>query len=172
MTDHNTQQAPNPFRIAVADETLNFREVRIADPVPLGRQILEAAGAHPIDQYSLFGLMLNGDFEDVRIDEPFDLRARGIEKFVYFLTDRTFKFTIDNRQLEWGKPLISGKALRKLADLQPNYTLYLEVRGGQDREVAETAIFDLSKPGIERFISVIRETIEGRVALPVMDRTY
>lgn len=160
------------FRIEVSDETLNFREVRLTDPLPLGRQILDAGGARPVDEFSLFGLVGNGDFEDIRLDEPFDLRGRGVERFVYFHTDRTFKFTIDGKQMDWGKPLISGKAVRKLANVGPNYNLYLEVRGGQDREIADADMIDLSKPGIERFITVIPETTEGRVMLPMMDRTY
>ena len=177
MSTHDSQQpsettARDSYRIAVSDESLNFREIRIADPLPLGRQILDAAAARPVDEFSLFGLLSSGDFEDVRLDEPFDLRARGIEKFIYFRTDRTFKFTIDNHQMDWGKPVISGKALRKLANIQPGYTLYLEVRGGQDREIVDTEIVDLSKPGIERFITVIQETTEGRISLPMMDRTY
>ena len=40
------------------------------------------------------------------------------------------------------------------------------------REISDTDIIDLSKPGIERFITVIRETTEGLTALPTMDRTY
>ena len=46
------------------------------------------------------------------------------------------------------------------------------MRGGQDREIQDQDIIDLSKPGIERFITVIRETTEGLTALPAMDRTY
>lgn len=160
------------YRIKVADETLDFRPIEVVDPMPLGRQILEAAGAQPIDEFSVFALLPHGDFEDVRLDEPFDLRGRGTEKFVCFRTDRLFKFTIDNRQMEWGKPLISGLIVRRLAAVGPEYAIYLEVRGGQDREIQDQDIIDLSKPGIERFITVIRETTEGLTALPAMDRTY
>jgi len=65
------------YRIKVADETLDFRPIEVVDPMPLGRQILEAAGAQPIDEFSVFALLPHGDFEDVRLDEPFDLRGRG-----------------------------------------------------------------------------------------------
>jgi hypothetical protein len=160
------------YRIKVADETLNFRPIEVVDPMPLGRQILEAAGAEPIDEFSIFALLPHGDFEDLRLEEPFDLRGRGTEKFICFRTDRLFKFTIDNRQMEWGKPLISGLIVRLLAAVGPEYAIYLEVRGGQDREIQDLDIIDLSKPGIERFITVIRETTEGLTALPAMDRAY
>lgn len=160
------------YLIEVSDETLSFRAVRVADPVPLGRQILDAANAKPVEEFSLFGLLASGDFEDVRLDETFDLRGRGAERFIYFRTDRTFKFVIDNRQMEWGKPVISGIVLRRLANIQPGYDLFLEVRGGQDKMITDADIVDLSKPGIERFITVIKETTEGLLALPSMDQTY
>ena len=35
------------YRVSVADESLNFREVILDDPVPLGRQILSAAAFAP-----------------------------------------------------------------------------------------------------------------------------
>lgn len=160
------------YAIAVGQDGLQFKKTEVDDPLPLGRQILSAAGADPVEEFSLFALLANGDFEDVRLDEPFDLRGRGTERFVMFRTDRDFKFTVDNHQKEWGKPLITGKVLRKLANIQPGYALYLEVRGGQDREVNDTDIVDLSKPGIERFITVIKETTEGLAALPSMDQKY
>ena len=160
------------YRIKVADETLEFRPVEVADAVPIGRQILEAADARPIDEFSIFAVLPNGEFEDVRLDKQFDLRGHGTEKFVIFRTDRLFKFTIDNREFEWGKPLISGLMVRRLAGVGSDYALYLEVRGGQDREIGDADIVDLSKPGIERFITVISETTEGLTAIPSLDRAY
>lgn len=160
------------YRIEVADETLQFRPVEISDPVPLGRQFLEAAGARPVEEFSLVALMPNGDFEDLRLDEAFDIRGLGAERFIFFRTDRSFKFTIDGHQMEWGKAPISGAVLRRLANIQPSYALYLEVRGGQDREISPTDIIDLSKPGIERFITVLEQTTEGADGLPIRDREY
>lgn len=160
------------YRIKVSDETLNFRAVEVAHPVPLGRQLLDAAGARPVDEFSICAMLRNGEFEDLRLDEPFDLRGHGTEKFIYFRTDRLFKFTIDNHQMEWGKPLITGAILRRLSGVGPKYAIYLEVRGGQDLEISDADVIDLSKPGIERFITVIKETTEGLATLPEGDRKY
>ncbi|HXC53121.1 MAG TPA: multiubiquitin domain-containing protein [Candidatus Limnocylindrales bacterium] len=160
------------YLIKVADETLNYRVVEVTDPVPLGRQVLDAAGARPVDEFSVCAVLPNGEFEDLRLDEPFDLRGHGTERFIYFRTDRLFKFTIDNKQQEWGKALITGAILRRLAAVGPKYAIYLEVRGGQDVEIGDTDPVDLSKPGIERFITVIKETTEGLTALPEADRNY
>lgn len=40
-------RAQGPYRMEVGDAELAFRPVRIEDPVPTGRQVLEAAGTLP-----------------------------------------------------------------------------------------------------------------------------
>ena len=74
-----------------AQDNLKFRALDLSNPAPLGRQILEAAGAKPVEDFSLFAILPNGDFEEVLLDEPFDLRKRGAERFVGFDTDRIYK---------------------------------------------------------------------------------
>ncbi|MGA2446237.1 MAG: multiubiquitin domain-containing protein [Opitutaceae bacterium] len=141
------------YRILYANGDTNFRSVLVNDPVPLGRQILAAGGAGAGDDYSLFAILATGDFEDVRLDEQFDLRARGAERFIAFLTDREFKLTLDGRQLAWGKPVISGAALYALAQIGPDKAIFLEVRGGTDRLIEPADLIDLAAPGVERFVT-------------------
>ncbi|WP_134601760.1 multiubiquitin domain-containing protein, partial [Pseudomonas aeruginosa] len=128
----------------------------------------------PADEYSVYAILTSGEFEDLRLDETYDLRGRGAERFVIFQTDRAFKFTIDDRQLEWGKPSISGRVLKALAGVPPEtYDVYLEVRGGgQDILIRDGDLIDLGKPGIERFITLIRDTTEGLLTLPEADQRY
>lgn len=144
------------YRFLLAQGDLNFTSLTVTDPIPLGRQILEAAGLHPRDGYSLFAILLSGEFEDVRLDEPFDLRERGAERFVAFLTDRDFKLTIDDKQLAWGKPIISGAEIHKLAEPRDGETVFLEVRGGEDRLIESGDLINLDEPGIERFITAAK----------------
>jgi Multiubiquitin len=144
------------YRIRFAQDDLNFRNLDVADPVPLGRQILTAAGCDPQHGYSLFAILPSGDFEDVRLDEPFDLRERCAERFVAFQTDRDFKLTLNDHQIEWGKPAISGAALYTLANIGDDEAVFLEVRGGEDRLIEPADLIDLTAPGIERFITTSR----------------
>lgn len=144
------------YRIRFAQDGLNFCNLDVTDPVPLGRQILTAAGRDPQDGYSLFAILPSGDFEDVRLDEPFDLRERGAERFVAFQTDRDFKLTLNEHQLEWGKPAIGGAALYTLANIGDDEEVFLEVRGGEDRLIEPADLIDLTAPGIERFITAPR----------------
>lgn len=141
------------YRIQYAQDNLNFRALDLTDPAPLGRQILEAAGAKLVDEFSLFAILSNGDFEEVRLDEQFDLRKRGAERFVGFDSDRIYKLTLDERQLEWGKPAIKGAYLYKLGDVPKNRALFLKVHGGELRLVERHELIDLTSAGIEHFVT-------------------
>lgn len=146
--------------IQFAYDNLIFRSIEIVDPIPLGRQILTAAGINPRDDHSLFAILPSGDFEDIRLDEAFDLRGRGVEKFVGFRTDRDFKLTLNNSQITWGKPAISGSDLYKLANVGNEQAVFLDVRGGTDKLIEPEEMIDLTAPGIERFITAPRPTNE------------
>ena len=141
------------YRFLLAQGDLNFQSRQVSDPVPLGRQLLEAAALDPRDGYSLFAILPSGDFEDVRLNEPFDLRERGAERFVAFLTDRDFKLTLNDDELRWGKPVISGTVLYGLAKPGDGEGVFLEVSGGEDRLIEPGDLIDLTQPGIERFIT-------------------
>lgn len=148
------------YRIQFALDNLNFRSIEITDPIPLGRQILATAGVEARGDYSLLAILPSGDFEDIRLDEVFDLRRRGVEQFLAFHTDREFKLTLDDRQLAWGKPAISGSALYKLANVGNDQAVFLEVRGGEDKLIVPEEMIDLTAPGIERFITAPPPTLE------------
>lgn len=141
------------YRFLLAQGDLNFQSRLVGDPVPLGRQLLEAAALDPRDGYSLVAILPSGDFEDVRLNEPFDLRERGAERFIAFQTDRDFKLTLNDDELRWGKPVISGTILYGLATPDDGEGVFLEVPGGEDRLVEHGELIDLTQPGIERFIT-------------------
>lgn len=144
--------------IRIADDALHERTVTVPHDVPTGRQILEAAGLAPPDGYALFAILPSGDFEDVRLAEPYDLRQRGPERFIAFQADRLFRFTIDRRQISWGHPTITGAILKQLAGFTGHtHDLYQVVPGGQDVLIGDEDIVNLDAPSVERFVSRLRE---------------
>ncbi|MDD2965856.1 MAG: multiubiquitin domain-containing protein [Bacteroidales bacterium] len=159
------------YRILVAQNGLDFSLFTVNDPIPLGRQILEAAGLEPRDGYSLFGILKSGEFEDVRLNEPFDLTERGAERFVAFLTDRYFKLTIDDREVAWGKPVISGMELNKLAEPREGECVFLDVRGGEDRLIKPADVVNLDDPGIEHFITAPMRPVTFEIIVNARPRT-
>jgi len=157
------------YRIVVADDQLINRDVDVADPVPTGRQILQAAGVQPVDEFSIFAILPSGDFEDLRLDETYDLRGRGAERFVIFRTDRSFKLMINSNQLVWGKPAISGSILSVLAKTGPQEAVFLEIRGGTDRMIEPDELVDLNALGIERFITAPRPPVTFEIKVNSRD---
>ena len=163
------------YQILFAQGDLKFQTLTLLDPVPLGRQILEAADLKVDAGYSLFGILPSGDFEDVRLNEPFDLRQKAAECFVAFLTDRTFKLTLDDAQIKWGEPIIKGAALYTLAKLSDDEAVFLEVQGGNDRQIDPEESINLTEPGIEQFITALKvavtfEIIVNSRSIKVPDR--
>jgi hypothetical protein len=155
-------RAHGPYEVLIGDEHLQYRPAVIADPVPTGRQLLEAASARPANEHLVFQLLSNGLLEELRLDETTDLRERGIEKFLVFHNDRSFRFELDGRQFEWGANVISGLTLKTLAEMDPKtYGVWLEVRGAEDRPISDTDMVDLSARGVERFFTGIVQTTEG-----------
>lgn len=158
------------YRILFALGDLGFAALRVADPVPLGRQILRCAGLDPSDGYSLFAILPTGDFEDVRLDEPFDLRERGTERFVAFKTDRVYKLMVNDSQVAWGERTINGAALYVLANISEDEAVFLDVRGGNDRLIELGELIDLSSPGIERFITAPRPVTRFEIIVNARQR--
>lgn len=154
MSSTTTQDAVHcqlPISILFAAEGLNFTELKFDDPVLTGRQIVVAAGLNPNKDFSVFEIMANGDFEDIRQDETVNLRSGHQKKFVVFDSDRLFKLTVNGAQVSWGKSLISGSDLYALSKPSDGDAVFLTVRGGEDREIEVSEEVDLSAPGIEHF---------------------
>jgi hypothetical protein len=159
------------YRYLLAQDDLNFISREVGDPVPLGLQLLEAADLDPRKGYSLFAIRPSGSFEDVRLDEPFDLRERGAERFIAFMTDRDFKLTLNGDELRWGKPVISGTVLYELAKPGEGEAIFLEVPGGEDRLIEKSELVDLNEPGIERFITAPKRPVTFEIVVNSRPRT-
>jgi len=150
-------RAARAYSYRLAKEDLNFQTAKVNGPMPLGREILAGAGLAASPDTSLIAILATGDLEDVRLEEPFDLRGRGAECFIAFpQSDRQFKFVLNARQLVWGKPFISGAALRAVSDLDGEHDIFLKVAGGPDRLIGYQDLVDLGAPGVEHLFIAIK----------------
>ncbi|TPG55054.1 multiubiquitin domain-containing protein [Sphingomonas glacialis] len=138
------------------DGDLNFRPLTFTDPVPLGRQILEAAGIRGVEQVALVALLPSGPMEDVRLGEPLDLRARGIERVIAFRTDILFPAFLQGQELLWGRATITGEELYSLATLDASEMLFIDTPGGTDVPITPDSVINLATPGVERFVAAPR----------------
>jgi hypothetical protein len=142
----------NSYRIRFGLENTSFSNIDVTDPIPTGRQILASASLDDREGYFLYAILESGDFEEIRLNETFDLRGRGAERFIAFKTDRDYKFTLNGRQLAWGRADILGSVLHDLANAGPDDAVFLEVRGGEDLLISHDEYFNLDAPGVEHFL--------------------
>ncbi len=84
--EHSQTKATHGYPIYLALDGVDFRAVTVADPVPTGRQVLAAAGLDDRSDFTLCAILASGDFEEVSLNETFDLRAQGAERFIAFRT--------------------------------------------------------------------------------------
>lgn len=151
-----------PYRVLIGDEHLDYHPFVIADPVPTGRQLLDLAKLRPVEEYVIFGLLADGLLEEIRLEETFELRTRGVEKFLTFKSDRIFRFILDGHDFQWAAQFITGKTLIKLAQVdEATYRVWLQVKGQEDKLIGANELVDLSKPGVERFFTGVPSSTEG-----------
>ncbi len=159
VKQHGATQPPLAERYVIRID--NQRHV-VNDPVITGTQLLEKAGKRPVDEFLMFQLLHGGQLEEIRLDETVDLRQSGTERFITCQSDRSFRLVIDGRRFEWGKPLILGLELKRLAGVDPaSYNVWLELRGADDRPIADNEFVDLQAQGVERFFTGKKTTTEG-----------
>lgn len=155
-------QDHGPYKIQVGDQDLTFTGVIIEDPVPTGRQIIEAAGNWKAEEHLVFQVLLNGELEELNLEETTDLRAAKVERFLIFNSAASYRFDIDGKRLEWGHKVISGRVLKRLAGVDAEkFGVWLEVRGDEDRPIADNELVRLDEEGLEHFFTGICETTEG-----------
>lgn len=169
-TAHPPPASETSFKVTIDDAVHHF-----ADPIVTGDQILAARRLRPADEYLVFQQLEDGQLEEIRLDETVDLRKPGLERFITFKSDRSFRFTLDGRRLEWGLPFITGLKLKQLAGVDPSsYGVWLAQKVGDDRLIGNSETVDLQGDGVERFFTGIDTTTEGAggQVLPEEDRAY
>lgn len=147
-----------PYRILVGNDALQFEPRTISDPQPNGAQILDAAGITNLVDYVAYRILQSGLLEELRPDETTDLRDSGVERFIIFRTDRSFRFLLNGRSFDWGAPHITGLTLKKLAGVDvATMDVLLEIPGSPGRPIGDQEFVNLAEPGVERFLTRARE---------------
>ena len=144
--------------VSIAGADLMFRSVVFSDPVPTGRQVIQAFAGDDPAKFIALQWLANGVLEELRLDEKVDLRAPGVERFIVVRSDRIFVFEINGKRKEWAISVVTGATLKKLARADPtDVDLFLERHSQPDREIYDNETVDLAAPGIERFYVKRRE---------------
>ena len=146
----------------------------VNDPIMTGRQLLNTAEIKPIEEHLIYQITRGGILEDIGLEETIDLRKRGIERFLTFKSDRSFRFELDSQRQDWGASLISEPTLKQLAGAPKDYRVWQELRGEEDLLLETGAMVDLSQRGVERFYTGSDITTAGLESekLPRADQRY
>ena len=152
IAEERKPREKGPYRIFVGDADLKFQDVRIDDPVPTGRQVVENAGLYPVTEFLLFAWLKNGVLDMIRLDETVDVFRRGVEKFIAIRSDRTFLFLLNDRRFTWGESTVLGRVLKSLAGVDvATHGVWLEQRDEADRLIADDESVSLAGEAMERF---------------------
>ena len=154
------------FVIEVGNGALEFKTLKLADPMPTGRQVIEGAGFRPAEQYLLFELCHGHQPIELELDQTTDIEGHPKEtkRFLIFKSDRSWRGVIDGNRFEWGAGDIYGRVLKHLAGVNPEtHGVWLERRGEPDRLIADDEKASLSSAAVERFYTakLIQICIEG-----------
>ncbi len=140
------------FTINVGNDALEFQGVDMKDPVPTGRQIIEAAKLGPVEAFLLFAVSHDRRLSEVKLDETVDIRGDAEKLFLVFKNDRSWRGLIDGKRFEWGAEAINGRVLKWLAGVDPaTHGVWLELRDEPDRLIGDDEQVSLSTAGVERF---------------------
>lgn len=138
----------------IASEQCILQLVLLHVPNPTGADILKSAGRPANAEQLVLQVLRKGGLESIRLDEQADLAVGN--KFVLADGDRTYRFTVNDKQYEWPYRLISCSMLAELADVPADREIELH-RGDKVIPVAATELIDLSDAGIEKFIAVSKK---------------
>ena len=152
-----------PYRVLIGGAALDYRPFIIGDPVPTGRQLLDTAHLHPVDEFEIFSLSADGRLAQVGLDETVDLRAPGVEKFITFRSDRTLRFFLDDREYEWGQDDIAETALREIARVPDDQVIELERPDDPPEIIDDGAEIRLGGRGVEHLRTRLRPLVTVKV---------
>jgi len=140
------------FTVQVGDDALDFRPVEVTDPVPTGRQIIDAAGFRPAEEHLIFQVAHDRRLTELKLDETTDIQEHGRERFLIFRSDRSWRGIIDGKRFEWGVREIRGRVVKWLGGVDPEtHGVWLALRDEPDRLIGDDETASLTPAGVERF---------------------
>lgn len=159
---HGDKPSAHTWRIEIGGTDLQFAQKTLKDPVPTGRQIIEAAGHRDVAEFIVLQWLPDGSLSELRLEDTVDIVAEGIERFIVVRSDRSFRIEIEGRREEWPCHVITGQTVKKLAGQGSDDVIaVLERTDKPDRELEDDELVDLRAEGVERFrLKHVRPQVE------------
>ncbi len=137
----------------VGNEDFEFQSLTFDDQRVTGAQIADAAGAHPLEQFTIMAQLANFELETLRPTEQTDLNK--VARFFVIKGSGTDRFLVDGLNLEWPKKVITGLTIKRLVgkdDEEIELVQELEIEADrviedEDEVRIEATVLKSSRPG-------------------------
>ena len=154
----NTVELDHPAKIHEVDvrnEEFQLREVKFVDPAIMGRELIEALGYHPADDYIVLGYHPDGALEEVGLETRIELVGRRREdSFFVNRADETVNFVIDSVRLTWTQLIATGLTIKLLARVDVHkIDLFQLFDDAPPKLIDDEDRVDLRHRGVEHFIT-------------------
>ena len=139
------------YKVMIAGADLRFEEFTLADPVPAGRQVIEAFTRDDPTGFIVLKWLRSGMLEELRLDETTRVSGDGEERFIVVASDRSFRIDIAGKRQEWPCGLISGRAAKLGEQDIDQVDVFLERQDQPDDMIEDAQLVDLTGREVERF---------------------
>lgn len=153
----NTKDNNMKFTITMWDGTDFTNNAEFETKTPSARQILDDFGLIPPDEHILLHAEDGGKLNEIGLDEEFELEKGKAAKFIAFHSDRTFKFSLNERRMPWGESEISVAALKTITGTADDQEFVLERKDKRDKGLSDSDMVALDESGLERIYTRGRE---------------
>jgi hypothetical protein len=144
-------RAGHVFVAQVYDEHMAERPAHFTEQAITGQQLLETLGFQDVAGVILLQQVQTGDLVEVRLREVIDLALPDNHRFFAMTGDRTYRFTVDEKQMEWGRQHITAATLAALARAHGEVEIVQEIASGGDKILEGEERANLGVAGVERF---------------------
>jgi hypothetical protein len=116
-----------------------------------GREVLEIAKRHPVDDHLAYWLSEDNILKDLGLEGTVHLHEHKSYRFFTFNSDRSFRFEIEGKREDWGASFITEETLRSLSGVGSEFRVWMELKDQPDRLLERKEVVNLAEVGIERF---------------------
>lgn len=134
----------------IGNENFEFQSVTFDDQKVTGAQVADAAGAHPVEDFTVLAQFPNFELETLRPTELVVLNK--VTRFFVIKGSGTDRFLVDGLNLEWPKKVITGLTIKRLVGKDDDdIELVQELENEADRVIEDEDEVRIGSGGTEKF---------------------
>lgn len=146
-------RAPAAAReVEIANERFETQTLRIERNEATGRDLIEALGRHPAEDFVVLRYRPDGSLEEVGLETVADLAEPRRNSFFVNAAIEMVNLVIDEVRLTWTQTAVTGLTIKHLARRAgEEIDVWLEREGEPDKLIEDDEVVHLGRHGLERF---------------------